>query len=75
MAETKAQLPQDDYQAQDDVRTLTRAHEIRNNPKRHKAAKAHAKKQLAALQAVGGMQPMGQNTEGNGGPAGGGNPY
>lgn len=41
-----------DYQAQDDMHTLMRAHEIRKDPKRHKAAKAHAKKKLAEMHAV-----------------------
>lgn len=42
----------DDYQAQDDMHTLMRAHEIKSNPKRHAAAKAHAKKKLAGMKAV-----------------------
>lgn len=51
---TKAAVPagMDDYQAQDDMRTLMQAHEVRSDPKRHAAAKAHAKKKLAAMQRV-----------------------
>jgi hypothetical protein len=44
----------DDYQAQDDVRTLTRAEEIKADKKRHGKAKAHAKKMLSQLQSVSG---------------------
>lgn len=44
--------PVDDYQAQDDMRTLMRAHQIKSDPKRHSAAKMHAKSQLAAMQKV-----------------------
>lgn len=56
----------DPYQIEDDVRTLVRAHAIRSDPKRHKAAKAHAKKQLAAVQAAGGVQPMDDDTKSGG---------
>lgn len=38
-----------DFQAEDDVRTLMRAREIRQDPKRLKRAQEHAKEQLAAL--------------------------
>lgn len=54
MAETRSKpmsdgvAPVDDYQAQDDVRTLTRAHQIRSDPKRHKRAQAHAASIIAA---------------------------
>lgn len=44
----------DDYQAQDDMHTLMRAHEIKSDPKRHTAAKEHAKKKLAGMKAVAG---------------------
>lgn len=47
-----AAMPADDYQAQDDMHTLMRAHEIKRDPKRHAAAKAHAKTKLAAMQQV-----------------------
>lgn len=42
----------DDYQAQDDMRTLTRAEEIKADAKRHAKAMAHGKQQMAALQNV-----------------------
>lgn len=38
--------------AEDDMRTLARAEEIRKDPKRLAAAKAMAKKKLAEIQAV-----------------------
>lgn len=42
------------YQAEDDVRTLTRAGEIKKDKPRYKAAMAMAKTQMADLQAIGG---------------------
>ena len=39
-----------DWQAEDDMRTLARAEEIRKDPKRHKAALAKAKEKIAELQ-------------------------
>jgi hypothetical protein len=56
--------PYDNYQAEDDVRTLTRAHSIRSDKKRHGAAKKEAKRQLAALSQVGGLSPMDGETKG-----------
>jgi hypothetical protein len=56
--------PMDDYQAQDDVRTLVRAHHITKDKKRHSAAKKHAKQQLRALKAIGGVGPMDAETGG-----------
>jgi hypothetical protein len=60
----------DDYEAQDDVRTLMRAHEIKSNPKRHAKAKAHAKAQLGKMKAVAtgsnsGVGPTNNEAEGN----------
>jgi hypothetical protein len=46
--------PVDDWQARDDFDTLMRAHQITNDPKRHKAAKAHAKDRLKAMRNVAG---------------------
>ena len=43
---------QHDYQAEDDMRTLMRAHEIKKDKKRHKAARAKAKEHLAKIKAV-----------------------
>lgn len=52
MAKYATAVPMDDYQAQSDMHTLMEAHAIKSNPKRHKAAKAHAKKKLAGMQQV-----------------------
>jgi hypothetical protein len=41
---------QEDYQAEDDLRTLVRANEIRADPRRLARAKAKAKEQIAAAQ-------------------------
>lgn len=41
-----------DYQAQDDLHTLTRAEEIKADSKRHDKALAHGKSKAAAIQAV-----------------------
>lgn len=40
----------DDWQVDDDLRTLARAEEIKNDPKRYKAALAKAQEKIAALQ-------------------------
>ena len=42
----------DDWQAEDDMRTLARAEEIRKSPKRLKAALAKAKEKMAELQSL-----------------------
>lgn len=44
--------PPEDWMAEDDMRTLMRAEEIRKDSKRLAAAKAMAKKKLAEIQAV-----------------------
>ena len=41
-----------DWQAEDDLRTLTRAEEIKADPKRMKAAQMLAKEKLAELAAI-----------------------
>lgn len=41
-----------DWRAEDDMRTLARAEEIRKDPKRHKAALAKAKEKIAELQSL-----------------------
>lgn len=46
----------DRWQAEEDVRTLARAEEIRNDPKRLAAAKKMAASKLAELQAVAGTK-------------------
>lgn len=45
-------LPPENYQAQSDMHTLMQAHKIKSDPKRHAAAKAHAKGQMDAMKAV-----------------------
>lgn len=47
-----AAAPMDDYQAQDDMRTLTSAEEIKADAKRHGKALSHGKQQMSALQNV-----------------------
>lgn len=42
----------DEWQAEDDMRTLARAEEIRKSPKRLKAALAKAKEKMAELQSL-----------------------
>ena len=41
-----------EYQAEDDVRTLERAHEVKRDPKRHSAAKRHATKKAASFRRI-----------------------
>jgi len=43
------------WRAEDDMRTLARAEEIKKDPKRLAAAKKCAKEKLAEMQAVAGM--------------------
>lgn len=40
------------YSPEGDLHHLTRAHEVKSNPKRHKAALALAKQKQAAMQAI-----------------------
>jgi hypothetical protein len=42
----------DSWQAEDDARTLMRAHTIKSDVKRHAAAKAHAKAKLMQMAAI-----------------------
>lgn len=44
--------PNNDWMAEEDMRTLMRAQEIRKDPKRHARAKAMAKKKLGELKAI-----------------------
>lgn len=53
----------DDWQARQDVQTLMDAHKIKSDKKRHKAAKTHAKRQLAAMQSVATGNPDGDGDE------------
>jgi hypothetical protein len=52
---TMAVMPNDDYQVEDDLRTLCRAAEIHKDPKRMKACQAMAKKKAAEMEKVAGM--------------------
>lgn len=45
---------QDDWQTEEDLRTLMRAEEIEKDPKRYKAAKELAKKKLLEIAVVAG---------------------
>jgi hypothetical protein len=47
-----AAAPMQDYQAEDDFHTLSRAEEVKADAKRHAAAIAHGKGKVAAMQAV-----------------------
>lgn len=40
------------YQAQEDMHTLKKAEQVRQDPSRHKAAVMHAKSEVASLQKV-----------------------
>lgn len=42
----------DNWRAEDDMRTLARAEEVKNDPKRYKAALAMTKEKMAELQAL-----------------------
>lgn len=46
-----------EWQAQEDMRTLMRAHEIKKDPKRHARAVAAAKKQMGEIKAVASKRP------------------
>lgn len=56
-------MPMDNYQAQDDVRTLARAHEIKSDKKRHAAAQKHAATEMEKMRAIG-MPMDGKTIEG-----------
>lgn len=47
-------IPVDNWEAEDDMRTLVRAEEIRKDKKRFAAAQACAKKKIADMQSVAG---------------------
>lgn len=57
-------VPMDDYQAESDLHHLTRAHEVKKDPKRHKAAKALARKKIQALQSAASVAPTDPMSEG-----------
>ena len=54
-----------EYQAQSDMRTLAEAHAIKKDPKRHKAAKDHAKKKIAEMGKVIGPTGDGGDSDGD----------
>lgn len=58
----QAQAP-DNWQAQSDLRTLHEAHQIKQDPKRHSAAIAHAKTMLQAAQQPVQVPPPEDETE------------
>lgn len=49
---------EDKWQAEDDMRTLARAEEIRRDPKRLKAAQAIAKEKIKELEALQQAKPI-----------------
>lgn len=49
--------PSYDYQAEDDLHHLTRAAEVKADPKRHKAAIAVAQKRIKAMQTAASVAP------------------
>lgn len=55
-----------DYQAEDDHRTLTRAEEVRSDPKRMSGVRKHHRKQTVALgrisRALGGGRALGRSS-------------
>ena len=48
----------DEWQSKDAMRTLQSAHEIMQQPKLHKAAIRHAKKQMRSLKRVAEAKPL-----------------
>lgn len=42
----------DDWQKDDDLRTLEKAHELKHHPTKHAALKKHAAKKMASLRRV-----------------------
>ncbi|MHB8727584.1 MAG: hypothetical protein ACYC9K_00940 [Sulfuricaulis sp.] len=48
---------EEDYQAEQDLHHLTKAHQIKSNPKRHKKALNLAKQRMQEMQAVATPQP------------------
>lgn len=60
MAKKSTAMADTDWQAQSDMRTLVEAQQIRDDPKRFKAAQAEAKKQAEALEEA--FEPAGEDT-------------
>lgn len=60
----------DDYQAQDDLHHLTRAAEVRADPKRHKAAVSLAQKRIAQMRQAASVAPDDAAAGGDDGMAG-----
>lgn len=54
-----------EWDAKQDAELLMKAHQIKSDPKRHKAAHAHAKKMMAHMQGVFNMDNGNQSGKGN----------
>jgi len=52
-----AAAPMDDYQAESDLHHLTRAAQVKADPKRHKAAMTLAKKRMQEMQQATAISP------------------
>lgn len=63
MATTKP-MKEEDYQAEQDLHHLTKAHQIKSDKKRHGKALALAKQRMAEMKAVATPQPPLPGTEG-----------
>lgn len=57
----------EDYQADSDLHHLTKAHQIKKDPKRHKKALDLAKKRMAEMKAVADAPIPGTESESDGG--------
>ena len=60
MATNSTSIGGANWQVQSDIRTLVEARQIRDDPKRFKAAQAEAKKQAEALEEA--FEPAGEDT-------------
>ena len=56
MAKDTGISPENNWQSEDDARTLKRAEEIKNDPKRVEAAKKFAEKEICAFKSVSGIK-------------------
>lgn len=61
MASLNSAKGPDDWQIDDDLRTLARAEEIKNDPKRYKAALGRAKEKIDALKSLQADAPTKKN--------------
>lgn len=60
----KKPAPVDDWQIENDLHHLTKAAEIKKDPKRHKAAQAMARSKIEAMQSAASIQPTDPAAEG-----------